>query len=225
MDLIGMVSAPKGAAYWGVTFVVAVATVFAHRRNAGNRKAVDDALEKASGGKIQLKPASLCSGKTPHLDNCTLLPPERLLCYDANYLAVFAETASKQMTAFGDTALERYLRPTLLWNDVVFATLLGILTCLLLAAVPSFCPGPWVGCAALLAMVMALTYTIVDIAEDWRLTQLLRPGLIPDARAVRFTLYLTRIKMVSLALSVLGGVIFALLNAMPVSAKAPAAKP
>jgi hypothetical protein len=62
MDLIGMVSAPKGAVYWGVTFLVAVATVIARRGNAGNRKAVDDALEKASGGKIELKSPSLVFG-------------------------------------------------------------------------------------------------------------------------------------------------------------------
>lgn len=216
MDVIGVLSAPKGPLYWVVTIVVAVATIIAHRRNARNRKAVDDALKKASGGKMELKFRSLCADPLPNLQNYTLLPPERLWCYDANYIVAFTDVASKQMTEFGDTSLQRYLKPTLLWNDVVFATLVAILTCLLAAAVPSFCPRPWVVCLALFASAMALTYAVVDFVEDWRLTQLLQPGLKPDAQAMRLTVYLTRLKMISLGLSGFGGFIFWILGKIPV---------
>ena len=48
--------------------------------------------------------------------------PERVYpLYGSAYLNGFISTAAREPTAFGESALDLYIRPTLLWTDVGFA--------------------------------------------------------------------------------------------------------
>jgi hypothetical protein len=82
-------------------FLMAAAACFV--TNQKYRGEIDRALAAASGGEA-LK-----------------VPERKLPSYDARYLEEFIAVAAQQNTSFGRSALDVYMRPTLLWIDVGFA--------------------------------------------------------------------------------------------------------
>jgi hypothetical protein len=140
---------------WAVCLTVAVRCFVANQLYRG---AIDAALAVAQGGPIDV--------------------PERVKpYYDAAYLNKFISIAENQGTTLGKSALELYIRPTLLWIDIWFAISyaiflaffwLGVLTLLeehsVLAFVSKFC------------LAMAVAYGIADVAEDLLLVRLFSRG-------------------------------------------------
>src|ERR1044072_8259075 len=115
MNIVEWLLAPKGLLFWAVTIALGAVSAAIYLVNAPHREAVDAALEKKSGGGVKLGMFALCGrDRTRPLTDCDLIPPERLWCYDKHYLDAFIARAASETTSFGDTALQRYLKPTLI---------------------------------------------------------------------------------------------------------------
>jgi hypothetical protein len=224
MFIAEMIVAPKGVAYWAVTLLLGLAAAAVYLANAPNRTAIDEALGDAAGrDRPFLRMTALCGADIAHLlQTHALRPPERLWCYDKSYLESFRKTASAHQTKFGDTILARYLRPTLIWNDIAFAVLLSLFTALAAFGLASHAPWPWTSYLMLAFGCLAIVYGIVDVLEDWVLARLLDGSSEIDAAAATAANTLTRIKLASLSLSVIGalafllfGLIWALMKRIP----------
>jgi hypothetical protein len=214
LTLIGVLLAPKGFVFWCVTIAAGSAAAIIFLINAGNRHSVDEALKMAAKGSSSIGMFDYCgasSGQT--VDKSALVVPERSWCYDGHYLDQFRAIASAHKTEFGNTALQRYLRPTLVWNDVVFAVTLAIFTAMLAAGIAPHLPGqPWTGYVMLVMACSGLIYGIADVAEDWKLLTILEKGAPVDPVDATEANTLTRIKLVTIAVSIIGGAMFLLLT-------------
>jgi hypothetical protein len=136
--------------------------------------------------------------------------PERMKpYYDAAYLNRFISIAKKQGTTSGKSALELYIRPTLLWIDIWFAVSyalflaffwLGFLTLLaeypVLASVAKFCA------------IMAIAYGIADVAEDLWLVRLFSRGTEVTKPEGALACVLTETKLLTISLTGVGGLLF-----------------
>ena len=146
--------------------------------------------------------------------NKNTLIPERRWAYDAQDLESFAALASSVQIG-RQTALRFYVKNILKGSDILFAIALAAITavaCYKIAVSPM--PFPWLNWIALPFGAMAILYGIADIAEDLKLAAILaHPEKIDRADAAA-TNMLTRIKIVSLALSVVGLLIFLILAAL-----------
>jgi hypothetical protein len=134
--------------------------------------------------------------------------PERLFSYDALEIKRFADVARR--FAIGHrNALAFYRDVILRRSDIGFAIALASTTafiCFKLAVWPMpFALMNWI---AVPLGSMAILYGIADVAEDLKLASILdHPDQIDRAEAAA-TNMLTRIKIISLSLSVVGVVIF-----------------
>jgi hypothetical protein len=154
------------------------------------RGAIDAALAAAQGGPIDV--------------------PERVKpYYDAAYLNKFISIAKNQRTKSGKSALELYIRPTLLWIDIGFAVLyaaflatfwLGVLILLadhpMLAIVSKFC------------LAMAVAYGIADVAEDLWLVRMFSRGTEVANSEGALACLLTETKLLTISLTLVGGLLF-----------------
>lgn len=216
--MLEFLTQPKSAIYWLVAALFGIATAAIHLTNFKNRSDVDAALKVAAGvDKPFLAMKSLCGdeqAKAKALNESVPIPPERLWCYDKNYLVAFHRVASAGaiQTHPDKTILDHYIRPTLLWNDVSFAIGLGVFTALVLLGVASYAPWSWLRYVFAFCGCMGLAYGIIDVIEDVRLAKLLRePTAISDGGAAVLNL-VTRAKIATLIASGLGGVTFLLLQ-------------
>jgi hypothetical protein len=134
--------------------------------------------------------------------NGAITIPEGRWSYDAHDLEQFAEAGRT------GNLLQRY-RQILLSSDIAFAVALSAITvfiCYKIAVTPMPCAA--INWAALPLGAMAILYGVADVAEDVKLAAILRhPHAIDHAEAAA-TNMLTRIKMVTLTLSLIGAAIF-----------------
>jgi hypothetical protein len=137
--------------------------------------------------------------------------PERRATYDPADLRAFVR-AIEGLRVAGCPALDFYVGHILRRSDLGYAVALSLLTAVFWAEVAL---SPFVGdVLAWMALpfgAMAIVYGVADIAEDVKLARILEHPTI-DRADVASTSALTRIKMVSLFLSVAGLVIFLILQ-------------
>ncbi len=205
---------PKGVLFWLVTAAAALATVIIFAINTRSRDAVDAALREAANGHAAIGIFELCGpGASNAIHDKALVAPERLWCYDEAYLDTFVEVAAKSTTSFGDRALLRYVRPALVWNDVAFAIALSLFSVLaLLGIAPFLSRQPWSSYLMLIFASMGVCYGVADVAEDWKLLTILDNGAPVDPTGAASANALTRVKLVTISISIIGGATFLLLS-------------
>ena len=193
-----------------------MATAIIFLINAGNRDSIDEAMKMAANGTSSIGMFEYCSAANRQpVEKRALVVPERLWCCDSGYLDQFRKIASEHKTELGNTALQRYLRPTLVWNDVAFAVTLAIFTAMAAVGIAPYLPGqPWTGYMMLVLACSGLIYGIADLAEDWKLLAILEKGAPVDPADATEANTLTRIKLVTITLSIIGGAMFLLLTLM-----------
>ena len=167
---------------------------------------------------------SLSSGNAAEtLRTRALVVPELLWTYDADYLERFATAASGVRLPDRQTALAVYIGPTLC-SDIAFAVALGLFVALTAFAAAVCVADPLIGGALIFCGVMGAVYGAADVAEnlkliailkDWRATTGGQPqpaaGETSDVRIdggeAGAANALTRIKFVTLTLSIVGLVV------------------
>jgi hypothetical protein len=202
------------AMLWAAAAVCGLAASVVYLINAPSREAIDRALEIPSGPRSEVGMFTVCKrGDAEDWSAYSLVPPERALCYGPNYLAAFRNRASQARTSFGDTALQRYIRPVLMWNDIAFAVLTALFAVLVNIAISQIVPYPSLQTALLWLAAAGLAYGIADVLEDATLVKLLQsPSPISTSEAA-ISRTLTLIKMLTLFVSLSGGILFASLMA------------
>jgi hypothetical protein len=189
-DFIATLLAPKGMLFWLATLVAGVVASGVFLANTAHRNPVNAAL--ASKG---------------------LAVPEAVWSYDKVYLDAVIKAMSPKPTEGGKSLLERYVRPTLIWNDVVFAVALALFTALVAVGIAPYLRWkPWSGYLMLFFAAMGLLYGIADLAEDWKLKTILDPAAPVNADDANVAKWLTRAKLVSITLSGIGAATFELLQ-------------
>jgi hypothetical protein len=169
---------------------------FAFARNQANRGFIDDQLRSA------VSPGQRA-----------VSVPERQLRYDADDLNAFKNLLGTQTRPGFENALRFYLRPTLIWNDIIFAIALGGFVAAswfwILAAfdVTGHLRGGLVALAA-----MGPLYSISDVAEDLYLERILSRQEPVTPGEASFALSLTRAKFATIVFSIQGGVVFEVLS-------------
>jgi hypothetical protein len=138
--------------------------------------------------------------------------------YDAFDLRDFV-SAIAGVRVRGYPAREFYVDHILRRSDLCFAIALSALTAVFWAevAVSPLLP-IWLTWAALPFGAMAIVYGVADVAEDVKLAKILSHPRIDRADAAAASA-LTRIKFVSLPLSIVGGAIFVIISAIEEIAK------
>lgn len=200
MSFVETVLAPKGLLFWLATLVCGVIATAIYLANAPHRDAVDAGLTVKDGKALCM--FALCRKHGSKWDEYSLPTPERLFCYDKSYFDAFVSRARD------NNVLARYVRPTLLWNDVVFAIAFGVFVALLALWIGSLLPWSWARHVALFCAAMAIAYAIIDVLEDRKLASLLDDPARIEASGVATANRLTQAKMATLALSGTGMPLF-----------------
>jgi hypothetical protein len=141
--------------------------------------------------------------------NKDILIPERCWNYDAYDLQQFAARA-RNVRIGEETALQFYIAHILKRSEILFAITLASITaylCYIIAVSPM--PYQVLSWIAVPCGAMALVYGAADVAEDLKLASILGHPEIDRAEATAANM-LTRIKQVSLTLSVVGLAVFEL---------------
>ncbi len=149
----------------------------------------------------------------PHTDVPPI--PERCWTYDVHALERFV-THARSIQVGNSASLAFYVRSILKKSDIVFALALSTATVWILTAViVSTSIWEWVQWAAFPAGAMAVAYGVADVAEDLKLAAILGKSSdhlkVFDRADVSAVNMLTRIKFVTLTLSVVGAAIFVIL--------------
>lgn len=194
------------AAFTMLALVVAVVGFF---RVAPFRHRVSEALKEPNLPSLGIW--SLSRGNvTETLQRHSLVIPEALWTYDEVYLQMFAQKAHAHLS-------DEYIDQTLLRWDLVMAVGLAAFACAFNLGVASFFSGTlWISRPASFAAAMAILYGAADVAEDLKLVSILRrftpnsEGSIDRAEAAAANM-LTRVKLLTIVLSVTAGVTYAIL--------------
>jgi hypothetical protein len=196
-----------------VFFLVAAAAYFA----AAKRRAAIDAALKGSPNAKPIGMFNLARNNAMDmLEQKSLAIPEGLWTYDSFYLERFARAAHAAHLPRGGTALESYMGPTMN-ADILFAIAFGLFIALFEfgAATVFLKQCPTVGCAVLFFACMGAVYGVADVAEDLKLKSILKDWHGVAAEQIRVdggeaaaANALTRIKIVTISLSILGGAVF-----------------
>jgi hypothetical protein len=197
MGVLQAAVAPKGLVFWLVTLAFGLLAAAVYSLNASHRRAVARALALPQPAARRRDSRAADTVR----DDAPLVSPERLWRYDEKYLRRFVRAAFSRRTSFGDTALAHFIRPTLLYNDVIFALALGVFTALAALGLAGFIPWPWAA-VMLVPACLGLVYAAVDFAEDLKLAQLLQSPERIDAASARAANARTQIKLLSLGVSV-----------------------
>jgi len=173
-----------------ISAVSLIAAVRCFAANQAYRGAIDAALAAARGGPIDV--------------------PERVKpYYDAAYLNKFISMAENQETTFGKSALVLYIRPTLLWIDIWFAVCYAIfLASFWLGVLSVTAEHTVVALVAKFCLVMAIAYGIADVAEDLWLIRLFSKGTEIAKSEGALACLLTQIKLLTISLTLIGGLLF-----------------
>jgi hypothetical protein len=182
-----------GAVFWaGVCFSLAIAAYFLWR----NSRAL-----------LSIRRA--VKGINPSTD----LPELRFQGYDEEFLTEFIATAKSATTAAGAQALDFYISPTLIWNDVCFAIAAAAFLALFGLNIAHQIPH-WRYSFYLSAFctAMSLVYGAADVAEDIVLVRLFKAPAPVDKRSVRLASRLTQAKFLTFCLAAIGLLIFVVVN-------------
>jgi hypothetical protein len=201
-------------ALWLAAAVFGLAASVIYLLNALSREAIDAALASPSVPPPQVGLFTVCKrGDTENWNAYSLVPPERVWCYGSRYLTAFRDRAAGAKTSFGDTALQRYIRPVLMWNDIAFAILTGLFAGLLDIGISSVVQHTTVQLLFTLLAISGFAYGVVDVMEDVVLIRILKaPATIISAHQAAGAQALTRLKMLTLAISLSGLVLFIVLG-------------
>jgi len=134
--------------------------------------------------------------------------PETCWSYDARSLETFAR-AARCVWIGNRTALDRYTIDILRFSDIALAMALAAVSVFIwyeIVVLPR--SYDWVKWAAFPCGAMAILYGVADLAEDLKLSTLLRHSDKVDRADAAATNMLTRIKFVSLGLSIIGAAVF-----------------
>jgi hypothetical protein len=136
--------------------------------------------------------------------------PERLWTYDAADIEDFAKRAHPREVERREF-LEFYATAVLRQSDLAYAVALSSITaCIWFEIALTPLSWAWLNWLAWPAAAMAIIYGVADVAEDLKLAAMLGHWQrIDPAEAVALNM-LTRIKMMTLALSIVGLAIFGL---------------
>jgi hypothetical protein len=206
---------------WGLEMLWLVAAAFGlassviYLVNAPSREAIDLVLESPLKSRFEVGMFTVCKrGDAEDWSAYSLVPPERVWCYGPEYLGAFRDRASAAKTSFGDTALQRYLHPVLMWNDIAFAILTGLFAALADIGIALAVSKPSVQLIFFCLAAVGLVYGIADVFEDLTLINILKvPSLVDANQAARANL-LTRIKVLAMTASLSGGTLFIFLMAI-----------
>lgn len=180
--------------------------------NASSREVIDVALRSPTTRGLEVSVLTVCRcSDVEDWGAYSLIPPERVWCYGPSYLTAFRDRASLAKTSFGDTALQRYIRPVLMWNDITFAVLMALFAVLSNFAVSASLPHPMQAVFVFLAL-SGLAYGIFDVMEDAMLIRICRSRSPIDATAAARAQLLTRLKMLTLIFSISGLILFVALQ-------------
>ena len=155
--------------------------------------------------------------------------PERRWTYDHDYMVRFLEALCRRSQGKGSDWLEYYAGP-ILKLDIAFAVSFAafiVLASLLLALYLG--ASPWLLRASFVTSAMGIVYGFADVAEDLKLQGILRNAAsiyarkisdtpdelqtsLADAAEVDAANGLTRMKMATIALSLVGAVAFVVLQ-------------
>jgi hypothetical protein len=178
--------------YFMAAFVFLAATVLCFKANVPNRNAINEAMEKKG-----------------------LLTPERMWPhYNADYLNNFIKTANQEQ-ALGVRAMALYVRPTLFWIDVGFAICCAAFAALFWLGIANLLPNhlPVVKHLMAFLIAMSVVYGITDVAEDLWLVKLFSQNHKVTNVEGFAACALTETKIVTISLSVVGGLLFKVLDA------------
>jgi len=189
-QVTAMLLAPKGMLFWLATLVAGAVAAGVFLASTAHRNPINAALEREK-----------------------LTVPEAQFSYDETYLDKVIKVLSPKPPDGGKSLLERYARPTLIWNDIIFAVTLALFIALIAIGIAPYLGWkPWSGYLMLFFAAMGLIYGIADLAEDWKLKTILDSGAPVDADDATVANWLTRAKLVTVGLSVIGALIFGLLQ-------------
>jgi hypothetical protein len=200
-DYLGEIARSPFGLWLGLAFLATAVTFFI---TAAARDKLDQILSGGSSARA-LRMFDLSHGDAAgKLGRKVAVAPERLWTYDENYLEHFRGAAGN--------ALPTYTNFVLRW-DILFAFFLASFIVLFWLAVGSLSPG--LSRLAIFCECMGILYGFADIAEDLKLISILddpyladHPDAIDPANAAAANT-LTRIKIVSLSLSLVGLLVFA----------------
>jgi hypothetical protein len=199
----------KDVDFWITTFGVALVTIAIQCLNERNRAAIERAMALAGHGGHPIGCFEWCGKRDMDTFGRRLTIPERLWCYDDRYLKIFIASASAQPLWTGGKVLTRYVSPTLLWNDVVFAISLACLTVVLALGVMPLLPWqPWGARIGLAMAAFGMLYGIADVAEDCVLAAVFQKGAAVGHGEAAIANALTRLKLISITLSIFGALAF-----------------
>jgi hypothetical protein len=208
-----------------------LATIVTFFFNAGQRAQISRAL-KSGPNRKPLRLFDLSYGNVgAKLEQRDLVVPEELWTYDADYIERFAKAASRaDLPNRQMTALALYIGPVLRW-DVAFAVALGLFIAIVGFAAAALMDEPLLGGPLIFCGSMGLVYGAADVAEDLKLISILRDwhaearrhsgatigehaDLRIDGGEAAAASALTRIKIITITLSIVGLAIFLVLAAI-----------
>ncbi|HRJ70155.1 MAG TPA: hypothetical protein PK812_11150 [Beijerinckiaceae bacterium] len=169
---------PKPVWYWIVTALVGLAALGMYLVNDRERKDIRWSIAGL--------PSGAGASGTGYGEPELWVPPR----YDAAQLNAFKKKAgdaplrSYTLGRAGQkSALQHYVRPVLIYNDISYAVLLGGFAFLVNLGLAGLWPRPMAGIAALWALC-ALVYAIADIREDQALASMFaQPSAITEEQA------------------------------------------
>jgi hypothetical protein len=181
--------------YLAISGVCLVLASVCFKMNEPNRAAIDLSLAHVANG-----PWDVPERIWPH--------------YDFVYLNKFITAAAVQPTSFARTALELYVRPTLLWIDIGFAVFCAGFAAFFWLGLQGVVPDyPLIRYLMTFFITMSLLYGVADVAEDLWLVRLFSKGGDVSRNEGRIAFALTDTKRVTIALSGVGGLLFLVLEA------------
>jgi len=180
--------------YFAISIVCLVLAAVCFKMNQPNRGAIDLSLAHASDDPLNV--------------------PERMMpYYDSAYLNKFILVADAQPTSFGKSALQLYIRPTLLWIDIGFAVFCAAFATFFWLGLLNVLPESlWVRRLMLFFITMSLLYGVADVAEDLWLVRLFTRGGEVSKSEGYIACALTETKLATISLSVAGGLLFEILQ-------------
>jgi hypothetical protein len=147
------------------------------------------------------------------LDKGVDIPERKSPLYGAAYLNGFIAMARGRRTSFGQGALDLYIRPTLLWIDIRFAVFCAAFAALFWLALLELLPSYHALDVALKFFIgMAILYGLTDVGEDLWLVRLFSKESEVTKFEGAIACGLTQTKLVTIILSVAGGLLFLALN-------------
>ena len=150
--------------------------------------------------------------------------PERMTSYDADILNRIALKLKSTPAGAHGTMLDLYVRPVLVWNDIIFAaSLAAFSTSLWIWIAVQFKPAGLLFCLVALLAASSVLYGIFDISEDVALFKLLGKADQISQTKANAACWLTRLKLITILISVAGALVFEVLQWLPVSSSSKSA--